>query len=456
MKITRVIALAALVAASGVTATSAQNLRDADQPAEFPSSSYKGTQYIDSRGCVYVRAGISGNVSWIPRVTRSRKQICGQTPSNPGAVASTSSQAKTPVQITLETPQAKTPVAVKPKARKPIAIAAVSKPKAKRVNMRRPAVAKKPVVAAAVVKPVVVQQVQQVVAQRKVVRIKQGGARAAAACNGGTATRSGVRCGPQTQLHYTPRSNVETAVAPRAVVQQNRGIFSNRRAQTQVATGTFGTQANTISGATRVAPKHVVVNRQNTQNLPIPHGYRAVWKDDRLNPHRAEQSLAGQAMVKLIWTQTVPRRLVNTATGRDVTASTPLVYPYVDVATQTRDLGTVSIVRREDGQLLKRILRNRAAATVRHPVVSSRSAPAVQPQPIAATAQYVQVGTYNQQDSAQTVAKRIQRMGLPVRIGKYTRGGATYRMVIAGPFGSNINGVLSKLRASGYHNASLR
>ena len=47
-------------------------------------------------------------------------------------------------------------------------------------------------------------------------------------------------------------------------------------------------------------------------------------------------------------------------------------------------------------------------------------------------------------------------MGLPVRIGKYTRDGATYRMVIAGPFGSNINAVLSKLRASGYHKASLR
>ena len=47
-------------------------------------------------------------------------------------------------------------------------------------------------------------------------------------------------------------------------------------------------------------------------------------------------------------------------------------------------------------------------------------------------------------------------MDLPVRIGKYIRGGATYRMVITGPFGSNINGVLSKLRASGYHNATLR
>ena len=275
------------------------------------------------------------------------------------------------------------------------------------MNARSTAVAKRPVVAAVVVKPVVVRQVQQVVGKRKFVRIKQGGARVAAACKGGTATHSGVRCGRQTQLHYTPRSNVVTAAAPRAVVQQNRGIFSNGHAQTQVATRIFGTQADTISGATRVAPKHVAVNRQNTQNLPIPHGDRAVWKADRLNQYRGEQSLAGQAMVKLIWTQTVPSRLVNTATGCDVTASTLLVYPYVDVATQTRDLGTVSILRPEDGPLLKRILRNRAAATVRPPVFSSRSAPAVQSQPVAATAQYVHVGTYNQQDSAQTVAKRI-------------------------------------------------
>ena len=215
MKITRVIALAALVAASGVTVTSAQNLRDADQPAEFPASSYKGTQYVDSRGCVYVRAGMSGNVSWIPRVSRARKQICGQTPSNPGAVASAAPKAKAPAQITLDAPKATAPVAVKPKVRKPIAVATAPKRKVNRVNVRRPAPVRKPVIAAAAPQVIAVQPAPRALAKRKVVSIAQTGARVANACNGGTATRKGVRCGPQTQLHYTPRANVATAAPPR-------------------------------------------------------------------------------------------------------------------------------------------------------------------------------------------------------------------------------------------------
>jgi hypothetical protein len=62
------------------TAT-AQSLRNAEPPAEFPPASFRSDQYVDSRGCVFIRAGISGNVTWVPRVNRGRKQLCGYTPS---------------------------------------------------------------------------------------------------------------------------------------------------------------------------------------------------------------------------------------------------------------------------------------------------------------------------------------------------------------------------------------
>lgn len=476
MKITRVIALAVIVASTGVAMTHAQSLRNAVEPAEFPPSSYKGTQYVDSRGCVYVRAGISENVSWIPRVTRARQQLCNQTPTNAGAVASAASKAKAPdkpVQITLDAPKASAPKAtaakaavsvVKSKVRKPVVATPKPTAKPRRVAIAKPKPVRKPAVIAAAAKPVVVRPAATI-AKRKVVTAKPKTSRVASVCKGASASsqrylgqaRRGlaVRRGPQAQKYYTARSNV-AAVAPRTVAQPARRVVTNSRPQVAYA----GTSSLTINGATRVVPKHVLANRQNTQNLQIPEGYRAVWSDDRLNPMRAEQSLAGQAQIKLVWTQTVPRRLIDVTSGRDVTASTPLVYPYIDKANQTRNLGSVSIVQR-DGQVLKRVVRNARAAQVRQPVVSSRSAPAVKPTfkrsaPKATASRFVNVGTFDQQGNAQTVAKRIQRMGSPVRIGKYTRSGKTYRMVLVGPFGADATRVLTKLRSAGYQNAVLR
>ncbi|SFK04145.1 SPOR domain-containing protein [Celeribacter neptunius] len=85
MQAVKTISVAVLIATLGVSALSlkeaaARSLYNADGPAEFPPLSYKGTQYVDSRGCAYVRSGDGAAVHWVPRVTRSRQVLCGFKP----------------------------------------------------------------------------------------------------------------------------------------------------------------------------------------------------------------------------------------------------------------------------------------------------------------------------------------------------------------------------------------
>ncbi len=51
------------------------------QPAEFPPAGYAGQQYVDSEGCVFVRAGTDAETLWVPRVTSGGKLLCGYPPS---------------------------------------------------------------------------------------------------------------------------------------------------------------------------------------------------------------------------------------------------------------------------------------------------------------------------------------------------------------------------------------
>lgn len=51
------------------------------RPAETPPPDYAGQQYVDSKGCLFMRAGQPGGDIWIPRVTRKGIPLCGNPPS---------------------------------------------------------------------------------------------------------------------------------------------------------------------------------------------------------------------------------------------------------------------------------------------------------------------------------------------------------------------------------------
>jgi SPOR domain len=59
----------------------AAGARELLRPAELPPADYSGQQYVDSKGCLFLRAGIGGTVNWVARVTREGIAVCGYPPS---------------------------------------------------------------------------------------------------------------------------------------------------------------------------------------------------------------------------------------------------------------------------------------------------------------------------------------------------------------------------------------
>ncbi len=364
MKVTRVIAVSVMLASFGLSAVNGQTLRNSAPPAEFPPASYKGKQYVDSQGCIYIRAGIDGNVTWVPRVSRERKQICGYKPTltadaeataRPApkqqptviTIAPTAQPAPKPTAIPAAAPASKPAprIAAAPKPKPaPVVVstAPAPKPATTRTTTKRPPAPNQTPTVVTTTAPR--RAAAPVVAPRQTPA--QGGCANASAFSQKYINNTGVRCGPQTEAPIT--------------------YGQGWQKQSSVGAGSYPID-------TRVVPRHVYENRQNTRNVTVPAGYRPVWKDDRLNPYRAERTLApsvvtaqthvprgyqlvernddrmnlkrgvgttqGDAQTDAIWSRTLPRTLIPVAVDR------PIVTVSEDTARSTAEARAPAYLR---------------------------------------------------------------------------------------------------------------
>lgn len=510
MRATRVIAgavVAASIGLSGWTALEAQTLRSDSTPAEFPPASYAGKQYVDSKGCVYIRAGIDGNVTWVPRVTRDRKIVCGFKPSLAGttAVAAAPRPAAEPEVISIapapaprSAPAAAAPRAPAP-ARAPVAAA--------------PAPARAPATAAAapvVVLPDIFGGTGRKPSPGPEPTVIGGPERAAPAPAPAAAPRTvrttaapTVRApspGPAPTVVSVPRTAPAAAPAraPASAAPRPMGNgkcpgasafsqqFINDGSRFPVRCGPQAEAPMTIRGGrdnsflstepsgdsyyvaqadtTRVVPRHVYDNRRNTQNFAVPEGYRAVWDDDRLNADRAERTLAPDAPrtgvalpsgYRMAWDddRLNPARGARTAAGdagSDQIWTRTVPRTLVPVPT---DRQIVRVTRTQPAQVPRARTPGRAPAAVAQP--APRATPKAVQQ---GSRRYIRVATYETDAGARASAQSVARStGLSIRLGSVKRKGKTYRMVLAGPYTTqrDADAAMAKVRRAGFPNAKL-
>lgn len=503
----RCLSLLILGATIGVTQVSAQNLRDVDGPAEYPPASFKGKQYVDSKGCVFIRAGVDGATTWVPRVARNRKLICGFQPTQvAGSSAPSAPRSTAGVTVITAAEPENTGATARPAANASRQVAAAApKPKPRLLKPARsaapvtsaPVVIQPAAVAGPATRPQVPQSQQQVVrvapaaqapAKRPRYTASLGAPKVAtnvapcagAAGSGGTYmgnTGLEVRCGgqngydpvrtrqlagqlrpaqggeapryaapsgltaPQYGAQPMPQYGAAPAAPRHAAAPANsRRVFEVPKTKVVRVAPATATHQSQIHPQARVMPRPAYENRVMTQGVQVPKGYKPVWDDDRLNPYRAEQTLAGKRQMERIWSQDVPREL------NKVVLSPGYGQPQYQQPQYRQP-------QYQQPQYQQKYQKPRYGVQghVSSRGVAPQTKPKAQVQPQAATGRFVQVGTFGNVQNAQNTAQRLAASGLPMRIAKQ----GNRRVVMAGPFANDrdIAHALAAARRAGFYDA---
>lgn len=395
----------------------AQTLRSDNGPAEIPPKSYKGSQYVDSKGCVYIKAGYGTRITWVPRVNRSRKVFCN----------SRNKPSLNSAQLALASGAPTTRV-IKPAAA-PIAA---------------------PVRTAAVVP----QPLPKAVPRKKKIKIFGaglfgGGTRVKsvpAATTQRTATTAspvaphkqvrGIRFGPQKDH---PADFIRQT-AP--VIQDGTGYNIAATTYNIAATTTqrperpksvrgfslFSRRANRLAirnGPQAVHPADVIrgyATANGTSQVAVTRGVDPIHKHT-IYPTviTADVTPRGDAQMEMVWTNTVPRKLVKKVRAKEVAVARAY-------STSTK---TPTIARS----------RTRTTATVSKPATT--------------TARYVQIGTFGNPANVSRTIARFQAGGYPVRTRAIKNKGRSLKVVYLGPFSSTgeLRNAMGTARKAGFRDA---
>jgi hypothetical protein len=509
MKTIRIISIAVLAATLGVTGLNARtSLQNADEPAVFPPASYKASQYVDSDGCASVRSGHSGHVTWVPRVSRDRKVLCGFKPSLANAQASLPvipdpvlpAGVKAPLATVASTTTLPAKVATSSaKTSFPTAAPVQLAPQTATVRVaRQPAPVKTaPIRRARLADAEVVGQTCGTNSAGQPLRCTATSTQSpdyilkrlpagitVRKADGGTLTTT-----EPTLVRVAIKSTKSAPVAPVAVLPLPIQVAPQTSAPQYVvaATAPVAASCNGLSGnaaeymrtssklavrcgpqavhpsayiqrnAQRVAQANVAlaeVSRRGrelgvvyTAPVPvkIPAGYHRSFDDGRLNVNRGPRTLAGDLQQAQVWTNTVPAYPVATGAPRTFWQQLFGTGPKQAPSAVAYAQPSVTVSSERQGVRIS----TKSVAPVSTPTVR-QAAPA--------GLRYVQVGTFGVPSNADKSIARLSAMGMPVSSQILNRNGKQLKMVLAGPFASPQQTLqaLGQARSVGYRDAFAR